>query len=273
MKNGLTRLTEPMVRDNGGLRTATWDEALDRAAAGLRAATERNAGEGVGLFSCSKATNEMNFVAQKFMRSGPSQQQHRQLQPHLTRSFGRRSGDGVRSRWRDQFVRGDREHRSHRAVGVERARDASDLLPPRPEGDPQRAPGWSSSTRAGPSSAEWADLWLGIDVGVRHRAVEHDGARDHRPDLVQRDVRRAGDDRVRGVPGLGDGVDAGARRAGDRHPRRGDPRGRARVREGRPGRDLLDARHHRAPQRRRQRAGADQPRPADADTSGATAAA
>ena len=34
MKNGLTRLTEPMVRDNGGLRTATWDEALDRAAAG-----------------------------------------------------------------------------------------------------------------------------------------------------------------------------------------------------------------------------------------------
>jgi formate dehydrogenase major subunit len=68
MKNGLTRLTEPMVRDNGGLRTATWDEALDRAASGLRAATERNAGDGVGLFSCSKATNEMNFVAQKFMR-------------------------------------------------------------------------------------------------------------------------------------------------------------------------------------------------------------
>ena len=32
-------------------------------------ATERNAGEGVGLFSCSKATNEMNFVAQKFMRT------------------------------------------------------------------------------------------------------------------------------------------------------------------------------------------------------------
>ena len=68
MKNGLTRLTEPMVRDDGVLRTATWDEALDRAAAGLRTATERNGGNGVGLFSCSKATNEMNFVAQKFMR-------------------------------------------------------------------------------------------------------------------------------------------------------------------------------------------------------------
>ena len=68
MRNGLTRLTEPMVRSNGGLHPATWDEALDRAAAGLRAATERNPGWGVGLFSCSKATNEMNFVAQKFSR-------------------------------------------------------------------------------------------------------------------------------------------------------------------------------------------------------------
>ncbi len=68
MRNGRTRLTEPMVRENGGLRVATWDEALDRAAAGLRAAHKRNGGNGVGLFSCSKATNEMNFAAQKFMR-------------------------------------------------------------------------------------------------------------------------------------------------------------------------------------------------------------
>ena len=68
MPNGLTRLTEPMIRENGALRTATWDEALDRGAEGLRRATQRNGGDGVGLFSCSKATNEMNFVAQKFAR-------------------------------------------------------------------------------------------------------------------------------------------------------------------------------------------------------------
>jgi len=68
MTRGQTRLTEPMVRESGSLRVATWDEALDRAAAGIRAAHERNGGNGVGLFSCSKATNEMNFVAQKFMR-------------------------------------------------------------------------------------------------------------------------------------------------------------------------------------------------------------
>jgi formate dehydrogenase (hydrogenase) len=68
MKNGLVRLTEPLVRDDGVLRPASWPEALDRAAGGLRQATERGGGNGVGMFSCSKATNEMNFVAQKFAR-------------------------------------------------------------------------------------------------------------------------------------------------------------------------------------------------------------
>ena len=61
-----TRLTEPLVRENGQLRTASWDEALDRAAAGFR--TARNDGAMTGLFSCSKATNELNFAAQKFSR-------------------------------------------------------------------------------------------------------------------------------------------------------------------------------------------------------------
>ena len=68
MRNGRPRLTEPLVRDEGVLRPASWDEALGRAASGLRAATDRNGGNGIGLFSCSKATNEMNFIAQKFMR-------------------------------------------------------------------------------------------------------------------------------------------------------------------------------------------------------------
>ena len=31
-----TRLTEPLVRENGSLRPASWEEALDRAAAGFR---------------------------------------------------------------------------------------------------------------------------------------------------------------------------------------------------------------------------------------------
>jgi formate dehydrogenase major subunit len=57
-----------MVRENGALRPATWDEALDRAAAGLQHAIGKGGGDAVGFFSCSKATNEVNFVAQKLMR-------------------------------------------------------------------------------------------------------------------------------------------------------------------------------------------------------------
>lgn len=61
------RLTQPLVRDGGSLRPASLDEALDRAAAGFDSA--RSGGLGFGMFSCSKTTNELNFLAQKFARS------------------------------------------------------------------------------------------------------------------------------------------------------------------------------------------------------------
>jgi formate dehydrogenase major subunit len=62
----LTRLTQPLVRDQGELRAASWDEALDRAAAGFQKALDEDAM--TGLFSCSKTTNELNFATQKFSR-------------------------------------------------------------------------------------------------------------------------------------------------------------------------------------------------------------
>jgi predicted molibdopterin-dependent oxidoreductase YjgC len=65
----LDRLTQPLVRDDGVLRPASWDEALDRAADGFRAAVDRHGPDTFGMFSCSKATNEVNFIAQKFTRS------------------------------------------------------------------------------------------------------------------------------------------------------------------------------------------------------------
>ena len=68
MRKPLTRLTEPLVREDGALRPATWDEALDRAAGGFRAAVAGRRPNAFGLFSCSKASNEMNFMMQKFAR-------------------------------------------------------------------------------------------------------------------------------------------------------------------------------------------------------------
>jgi formate dehydrogenase major subunit len=63
-----SRFTTPMVRKNGQLRPATWEEALERAAQGFRGSVQKHGPQAFGLFSCSKTTNEMNFLAQKFAR-------------------------------------------------------------------------------------------------------------------------------------------------------------------------------------------------------------
>lgn len=62
------RLTQPLVRENGALRPATWDEALDRAADGFRRNLDARGPDALGIFSCSKSTNEVNFLAQKLAR-------------------------------------------------------------------------------------------------------------------------------------------------------------------------------------------------------------
>jgi formate dehydrogenase major subunit len=62
------RLTTPLVRDGDQLRAATWAEALDRAATGLQHTVDHYGPDAVGFFSCSKATNEVNFLAQKLVR-------------------------------------------------------------------------------------------------------------------------------------------------------------------------------------------------------------
>jgi formate dehydrogenase major subunit len=62
------RLTTPLVREGDSLRPASWDTALDLVAERFSQARNRGATTSFGMFSCSKATNEMNFLAQKFAR-------------------------------------------------------------------------------------------------------------------------------------------------------------------------------------------------------------
>ena len=69
MSRQFDRLTEPMVRDGATLRIASWDEALDRAASGFARAVGDRGPKAFGLFSCSKTTNELNFLTQKFARA------------------------------------------------------------------------------------------------------------------------------------------------------------------------------------------------------------
>jgi len=64
------RLTEPLIRDrDGDLRPASWSEALARPAEGLRRSVGRHGATSFGTFSCSKATNELNYALQKFART------------------------------------------------------------------------------------------------------------------------------------------------------------------------------------------------------------
>ena len=123
------------------------------------------------------------------------------------------------------------------------------------------------------SSAEWSDGWLGLDVGSRHRPGQRDRPGDPGRRPREPGVHRAGHDRDRGVPGQGRVLHARLRRARDRRPGSDDPRARPRLRHGAPGDDLLDARDHRASQRRRQRARPDLAASCCAATSAATAAA
>ncbi len=62
------RLTTPLLRTDGELRPASWDEALARVADGFAEVKATAGSEAFGMFSCSKSTNEMNYAAQKFSR-------------------------------------------------------------------------------------------------------------------------------------------------------------------------------------------------------------
>ncbi|MFD7322972.1 molybdopterin oxidoreductase family protein [Streptomyces sp. NPDC059875] len=157
-----TRLTHPLVRDEKGgpLRPASWDEALNRAAAGFRAS--RGA---FGMFSCARATNEMNYVAQKFARvvmgtndvDSCNRTCHAPSVAGLSAVFG--SGGGTSSyeeiEHTDVIVMWGSNARfahpiffQHVLKGI---RNGARMYAV----DPRRT-----------STAEWAESWLGLDVGT-----------------------------------------------------------------------------------------------------------
>jgi formate dehydrogenase major subunit len=63
------RLTSPLIRRNGELQEASWDEAYDFIADRLTAVKEDYGPDYIAGFSCARASNEENFLMQKFMRT------------------------------------------------------------------------------------------------------------------------------------------------------------------------------------------------------------
>ena len=64
-----TRLTTPLIKRNGQLEAASWEDALVAAVQGLGAVRNAHGPTALGVFSCSKATNETNYLAQKYART------------------------------------------------------------------------------------------------------------------------------------------------------------------------------------------------------------
>ncbi|MGW3944358.1 formate dehydrogenase subunit alpha [Streptomyces phaeochromogenes] len=62
------RLTQPLLRRDGALEPVGWDEALAHIARGLSAAVDMKGPDAVAAISSARATNEDNYLVQKFMR-------------------------------------------------------------------------------------------------------------------------------------------------------------------------------------------------------------
>ncbi|QYX81844.1 formate dehydrogenase subunit alpha [Streptomyces akebiae] len=62
------RLTRPLLRRDGRLEPVGWDEALGRVARGMRAAVAAGGADAVAAISSARATNEENYLVQKFLR-------------------------------------------------------------------------------------------------------------------------------------------------------------------------------------------------------------
>ncbi len=63
------RLTRPLVREDGELREAHWDEALDLVSRRLNEVRKEHGPDAVAGLSSAKCTNEENYLFQKFMRA------------------------------------------------------------------------------------------------------------------------------------------------------------------------------------------------------------
>ncbi len=63
------RLTAPLLRDGDDFRDVSWEEALDTTAEKLAAIRDEHGPDAIAFFTSAKATNEDNFVLQKFARA------------------------------------------------------------------------------------------------------------------------------------------------------------------------------------------------------------
>jgi len=62
------RLTEPLIRKNGKLTPATWEEAFELIGKQFREVRDQNGGSAIGVIGSNRTTNEENYLLSKFAR-------------------------------------------------------------------------------------------------------------------------------------------------------------------------------------------------------------
>src|SRR5271169_5719183 len=62
------RLTEPLIRKNGKLTPATWEEAFELIGKQFRDVRDRDGGSAIGVIGPNRTTNEENYLLSKFAR-------------------------------------------------------------------------------------------------------------------------------------------------------------------------------------------------------------
>ncbi|MGH8978789.1 MAG: molybdopterin-dependent oxidoreductase, partial [Acidimicrobiia bacterium] len=63
------RVTAPMIRQGGEWETVSWDAAIDTAARGFQRTIDEQGSSAVGVLASARATNEENYLLQKFART------------------------------------------------------------------------------------------------------------------------------------------------------------------------------------------------------------
>jgi formate dehydrogenase major subunit len=67
--NSADRLTKPLIREDGGFREASWEEALSLVARRLAEIKAASGPDSIGLIASSKCTNEESYLMQKLARA------------------------------------------------------------------------------------------------------------------------------------------------------------------------------------------------------------
>ena len=123
------RLTEPLVRQNGKLTPATWEEAFELIGKRFREVRDQDGGSAIGVVGSNRTTNEEDYLLSKFARVVLKTHN---VDHHRTADFPRPRVSSARQAWKDCF----------HARRFDRTGDSADRQRPHESGS-----GWQSRAR------------------------------------------------------------------------------------------------------------------------------